>query len=78
MTKRFGDESTILIPEEPVDVSSLGCFDDMEYECWNLILKYAERFGVQITSDISFDLAKEVQDAILHMFEESGVEFKYE
>lgn len=78
----FGDDSKIIVPKEPVDCSDLNFFDDMEYECWHLVEKYAELFGVELIQNdeeapISFDVAKSVQDCIIKHFEDAGVQFKY-
>ena len=79
----FGDETKIIVPENPIDCSSLGFFDNLEYDCWELIKKYAELFGIQIVyeddddKNISFDIAKEIQENIINMFEEAGVKFKF-
>lgn len=76
---QFGDECTISIPKEPIDCSKLGYFDELEYDCWDLIKKYCERLGIKIESgDISFDIAKGIQDHIIEQFQEAGVNFNFE
>ena len=75
---RFGDECEISIPAEPIKCSKLGYFDELEYDCWDLVKKYCEKFGIEIESgDISFDIAKGVQDHILEKFMEAGVKFEF-
>lgn len=74
----FGDECKISVPAEPVDCSKLGYFDELEYECWDLVKKYCEKFGIEIKSgDISFDIAKGIQDHIIEQFQNAGVEFNF-
>lgn len=74
----FGDDCEISIPTTPIDCSRLGYFDDLEYECWHLVEKYCEQFGIHVESgDISFYVAKDIQDLILKHFESCGVKFKY-
>lgn len=79
----FGDECEIEIPNEPIDCSSLGYFDELEDECWNLVKAYARQFGIEIKSTdedqapISFDIAKGIQDKIIEEFEQAGVQFKF-
>lgn len=77
----FGDGAEIVFPSMPIKCSDLTFFDDLEHECWNLIEKYAEAFGIEIKyideicPEISFDIAKEIQDHIIDIFERSGVKF---
>lgn len=74
----FGDECEISIPTEPIDCSKMGYFDELEYNCWDLVKKYCEKFGIEIKSgDISFDIAKGIQDHIIEQFEAAGVEFNF-
>ena len=74
----FGDECKISVPAEPVDCSKLGYFDELEYDCWDLVKKYCEKFGIEIKSgDISFDIAKGIQDHIIDQFQNAGVEFNF-
>lgn len=74
----FGDECKISIPVEPIDCSKLGYFDELEYDCWDLVKKYCEKFGIEIKSgDISFDIAKGIQDHIIEQFQNAGVEFNF-
>lgn len=80
----FGDECKIRIPDDPVDCSRLGYFDELEEECWNLVKAYAKQFGIEIQpidedgAAISFDIAKGIQDKIIGEFENAGVKFKFE
>lgn len=73
----FGDECKIILPEEPIDCSRLGYFDELECECWELIKSYCNQFGIKIEGEISFDLAKEIQDCIIRQFETAGVKFVF-
>lgn len=77
-TVPFGDECAIQIPEKPIDCSKMGFFDELEYDCWDLIKKYCERFGIEIKSgDISFDISKGIQDNIIGQFQRAGVIFSF-
>lgn len=76
-TQPFGDECEIEIPNEPIDCSDLNYFDELEYDCWSLIQNYANKFGITIEGEISFDLAKEIQDTIINQFKAAGVKFKF-
>jgi hypothetical protein len=80
---QFGDDSFIVIPSEPIECSKLGYFDDLEYDCWELVKKYCDKLGIQILPNedgeqsISFDIAKGIQDHILSTLEDTGVNFKF-
>ena len=60
-----------------VDISSLGSLDEMEYELWNVIQQYMMLFGIR-TEDDDPDWAtvKTVQDKIIEVFMDAGVDFK--
>ena len=74
----FGDECVISIPAKPIDCSKLGYFDELEYDCWDLVKKYCDRLGIEIKSgDISFDIAKGIQDHVIEQFQNAGVEFNF-
>lgn len=83
-TRDFGDECQIVIPEQPIDCSRLGYFDELEYECWDLVKRYCEHLGIEILPNedgeeaISFDIAKGIQDKIIEELQQAGVEFKFE
>ena len=80
----LGDDCQIVLPDEPVDCSSLGYFDELEEECWDLVKSYCSRLGIKMIPDedgkppISFDVAKSIQDNILGQLEEAGVEFNFD
>ncbi len=79
----FGDENRILLPENPVDCSSLGDFDELEDECWGLVKAYCQYLGIELLSpdreeeSVSFDIAKGIQDKILEEFKNAGVKFNF-
>ena len=80
----FGDDCQIVIPKEPIDCSKLGFFDEMEGECWDLVKGYLAKFGIELLPNedgeepMSDYVAKGVQDKIVELLQESGVEFKFE
>lgn len=57
-----------------VDVSALGCMDELEYELWHVIEDYMVQFGIR-TQDDEPDWAtvKAVQDSIFTAFTDAGV-----
>lgn len=61
-----------------VDVSALGCMDELEYELWHVIEDYMVQFGIR-TQDDEPDWAtvKAVQDSIFTAFIDAGVDFKF-
>ena len=76
----LGDECQIVVPDEAIDCSSLGYFDELEEDCWSLVKKYCERLGIKMIMEdgdapISFDVAKDIQEIILQHLEGAGVKF---
>lgn len=61
-----------------VDVSALGCMDELEYELWHVIENYIAQFGIR-TQDDEPDWAtvKAVQESIFTAFTDAGVDFKF-
>lgn len=61
-----------------VDVSALGCMDELEYELWHVIENYMAQFGIR-TQDDEPDWAtvKAVQESIFTTFTDAGVDFKF-
>lgn len=80
----FADDCSVIVPDKAIDCSKLGFFDEIEYDCWHLVEKYAELLGIKLIQSplddepISFDVAKAVQDCILEQFEKVGVQFNFE
>lgn len=73
----FGDGCKISIPEQSIDCSKIGYFDELEYDCWELVKTYCGYLGIEIVSgEISFDIAKGIQDRIIEQFQKAGVQFK--
>lgn len=60
-----------------VDISKLGCLDEMEYTLWHTIEDYMVLFGIR-TGDDDPDWAtvKAVQEKIIEVFVDAGVNFK--
>lgn len=73
VTLPFGDTATATSSTDEIKIN-LNTFDGLEYDCWELILKYADMFGIQIDAEdeIDFYAAKEVQESIIKLFTESG------
>lgn len=61
-----------------VDVSALGCMDELEYELWHVIEDYMVQLGIR-TQDDEPDWAtvKAVQESIFTAFTDAGVDFKF-
>lgn len=80
----LGDDCQIVIPDELVDCSRLGFFDELEEDCWSLVKAYCATLGIKMIPDedgkppISFDIAKGIQDKILGDLEEAGVQFNFD
>lgn len=80
---RLGDDCQIIVPNDTVDCSPLGFFDELEERCWQLVKDYCDTLGIKILKEngeepISFDIVKEIQDGILEKLQESGVQFDFD
>ena len=80
----FGDSNELELPKEPVVFDGdMDCsLDGLEVECWELIKDYAALFDCKIVpneysdeNDISYDVAKSLQNSIIQMFRSAGVKF---
>ena len=80
----FGDSSELELPKEPVVFNgNMDCsLDELEVDCWELIKAYAALFDCKIVpnkysdeNDISYDVAKSLQNSIIQMFRSAGVKF---
>ena len=61
-----------------VDVSALGCMDELEYELWHVIEDYMVQFGIRTQDDEpDWTTVKAVQESILTAFTDAGVDFKF-
>lgn len=80
----FGDECQIVIPNGEIDCSRLGFFDELEYDCWNLVKQYFAELGIDVLPNedgeeaIDFYIAKEIQDKILEELQNAGVKLKFD
>lgn len=80
----FGDSAELELPKEPVVFNgNMDCsLDELEVDCWELIKAYAALFDCKIVpneysdeNDISYDVAKLLQNSIIQMFRSAGVKF---
>lgn len=80
----FGDSNELELPKEPVVFDGdMDCsLDELEVDCWELIKGYAALFDCTIVpnkysdeNDISYDVAKSLQNSIIQMFRSAGVKF---
>lgn len=80
----FGDSNELELPKEPVVFDGdMDCsLNELEVDCWELIKDYAALFDCTIVpnkysdeNDISYDVAKSLQNSIIQMFRSAGVKF---
>lgn len=80
----FGDSAELELPKEPVVFNGdMDCsLDELEADCWELIKDYAALFDCKIVpnkysdeNDISYDVAKSLENSIIEMFRSAGVKF---
>lgn len=76
---QLGDECEILIPEETIDCTNSAMFDELEADCWELVMKYCDAFGINVINKdvVSYDIAKGIQGKILNHLIEAGVKFDF-
>lgn len=66
----------IKVPEV-VDISALGTLDELEYSLWHTIEEYLALFGIRTEDDQpDFATVKAVQDKLLDILIDAGVNFK--
>lgn len=75
----LGDECEIVIPEDTIDCTNSAVFDELEEECWNLVMKYCDAFGIDVINKdvVSYDIAKGIQGQILNHLIDAGVSFDF-
>ena len=75
----FGDTATVTNTTNEIKIG-MNTLDELEYDCWDLILVYANKFGIEIKADdnIDFYAAKEVQESVLKLFKDAGFIFIHE
>lgn len=75
----LGDECEIVIPEDTIDCTDSAVFDELEEECWNLVMKYCDAFGIDVISKdvVSYDITKGIQGQILNHLIDAGVSFDF-
>lgn len=73
------DNKKITADDEPIDVSDMNFFDDLEYDSWNLFLQYCAALGIEVENKDEPDwaTAKGIQDKILDILIGTGVKFKF-
>lgn len=70
------DGKKIEVPEV-VDISALGTLDELEYSLWHTIEEYLVLFGIRTEDDQpDFATVKAVQDKLLDVLIDAGVNFK--
>ena len=69
----FGDVTIAKSTSKILSVN-LNIFDSLEYDCWELIKKYTEQFGIELGNEdgIDFYASKAVQDVVIGLFVEAG------
>lgn len=83
--KMFGDDCYIINKNDDTPITiKTATLDELEYDCFELVNKYAHAMGLSIIgksndeNPISFDIAKAIQETILDSFSNAGFELKFE
>lgn len=67
-----------IIAPEVVDVSAIDTLDELEYSLWHTIEEYLVLFGIRTEDDVpDWATVKAVQDKLLDVLAEAGVNFKF-
>lgn len=66
-----------IVAPEVVDISALGTLDELEYSLWHTIEEYLALFGIRTEDDEpDFATVKAVQDKLLDVLTDAGINFK--
>lgn len=76
----LSDGKRIFADDTEIDVSDLNFFDQLEYDSWNLFLKYCDAIGIEVNDREEPDwyTAKNIQDKVLDVIMESGIKLKFD
>lgn len=77
---KLADGKVILADDAEIDVSHMNFFDELEYESWDLFLKYCDAIGIEVEDRDEPDwyTAKSIQDKVLDVIMESGIKLKFD
>lgn len=75
----LSDGKRIFAEDTAIDVSDMNFFDDLEYDSWDLFLKYCDAIGIEVNDKEEPDwyTAKEIQDKVLDVIMETGIKLKF-
>ncbi len=76
----IGDGRKIFAEDTEIDVSDLNFFDELEYDSWDLFLKYCDAMGIEVSDRDEPDwyTAKTIQDKVLDVIMESGIKLNFD
>lgn len=71
----LADGKRIFTDDTEIDVSDMNFFDELEYDSWDLFLKYCDSIGIEVNDREEPDwfTAKSIQDKVLDVIMESGI-----
>lgn len=74
----LSDGKRIFADDSEIDVSDMNFFDKLEYDSWDLFLKYCNAIGIEVNDREEPDWcsAKEIQAKVLDVIMESGIRLK--
>lgn len=75
----LSDGKRIFADDMEIDVSDLNFFDQLEYDSWDLFLKYCDAIGIEVNDREEPDwyTAKDIQDKVLDVILEAGIKLKF-
>ncbi len=74
----LSDGKRIFADDSEIDVSDMNFFDKLEYDSWDLFLKYCNAIGIEVNDREEPDWCstKEIQAKVLDVIMESGIRLK--
>ena len=75
----IGDGRKVFAEDTVIDVSDMNFFDELEYDSWDLFLKYCDSMGIEVSDrdEPDWDTAKTIQDKVLDVIMESGIKLNF-
>lgn len=74
------DGRKVFAEDTEIDVSDMNFFDELEYDSWDLFLKYCDAMSIEVSDrdEPDWDTAKTIQDNVLDVIMESGIKLNFD
>lgn len=73
----IGEDCILKTDGNEIDITRMDFFDETEDDCWQLFLKYCDRFGIEVEDRDNPDgeIVASIQDYIISIFQDAGIRF---